>query len=350
VVPVKAWRVHELGEPRDTFVLEDVEEPTRASLAGLGMSLGGWIERPSDDYPVYEDWVLLDMKAAALALPDVTMSQGRYPVPVPRPYVSGQEGVGIVREASGEWAHLVGKRVVACCIQPWGSLAPVAVGVGMIIEVADDMSDEDAAAYVIAAHTAYHAAIRRGQVTAGETVAVTGAAGGIGSAAVQQCLAVGARVIAIVGSEEKAAAVHELGAEAIVHSTHDPVAELRRLTDAKGVDVIVDPVQGEQAGALRQALRVGGRHVLCGHAGGLVRHDPDFYLWNHTLIGVDLGGYPRDEMQRMHDEAQTAIAGWIAEGRYKPVVGKVVDFADVREAIDELANRRTTGRTVVRIP
>jgi NADPH2:quinone reductase len=211
------------------------------------------------------------------------------------------------------------------------------------------MTDEHAAAYVIAAHTAYHAAIRRGQVTAGEIVAVTGAAGGIGSAAVQQCLAVGAQVIAIVGSEQKAAAVRELGAEAIVHATQDPVVELRRLTDGKGVDVIVDPVQGPQAGALRQALRVGGRHVLCGHAGGLVPHDPDFYLWNHTLVGVDLGGYGAEEMQRMHAEAQAALSTWIAEGKYHPVVGKVVDFDDVREAIDELAHRGTTGRTVVRI-
>jgi NADPH2:quinone reductase len=235
------------------------------------------------------------------------------------------------------------------CIQPFGSLAPVAVGVGMIFEVPDSMSDEDAAAYLIAAHTAYHAAIRRGQVTAGETVAVTGAAGGLGSAIVQECLAVGARVIAIVGSDEKAAAVRDLGAEAVVHSTRDPVEALRTLTDGRGVDVIVDPVQGEQGAALRAALRVGGRHVLCGHAGGLLPHDPEFYLHNHTLIGVDLGGYPRDAMQRMHAEAQAAITGWIAEGKYKPLVGKVVEFADVREAMNDLANRRTTGRTVVRI-
>ena len=340
--------MHEVGEPRDTFVLEEVPEPTRDSLAGLGMSLAGWIPRP-EGYPAYEDWVLMDMSAAALGLPDVTMSQGRYPVPVARPYTSGQEGVGVVRDASGEWTHLLGKRVVACCIQPFGSLARVAVGVGMIFEVPDTMSDEDAAAYLIAAHTAYHAAIRRGHVTAGETVAVTGAAGGLGSAIVQQCLAVGARVIALVGSDEKAAMVRGLGAEAIVHTTEDPGAALQTLTDRRGVDVIVDPVQGEQGAVLRQALRVGGRHVLCGHAGGLVPHDPEFYVHNHSLIGVDLGGYPRDEMQRMHAEAQAAIAGWILEGKYRPLVGKVVDFADVREAVDELAKRQTFGRTVVRV-
>lgn len=346
---MQAWRVHEFGAPRDTFVLEEVPPPTRESLGGLGMSLGGWVPRV-EGHPPYDDWVLLDMRAAALALPDVTMSEGRYPVPVPRPYTSGQEGVGIVRDASGEWSHLLGKRVVAVCIQPFGSLAPVAVGVGMIFEVPHAMGDGEAAAYLIAAHTAFHAAIRRGKVSGGETVAITGAAGGLGSAIVQQCLAVGARTIAIVGSEDKAAAVRDLGAEAIVHATQDPVAELRTLTDGRGVDVIVDPVQGEQGAALRQALRVGGRHVLCGHAGGLIPHDPEFYIHNHTLVGVDLGGYPRDEMQRMHNEAQAAITAWIAEGKYRPVVGKVIDFAEVREAIDDLANRRTTGRTVVRIP
>ena len=344
-----AWRVHEFGPPQETFVLEEVPEPSRESLAALGMSLGGWVPR-QDGQPSYDDWVLLDMSTAALGLPDVTMSEGRYPVPVVRPYVSGQEGVGIVRDASGEWSHLLGKRVVAVCIQPFGSLAPVAVGVGMIFEVDDSMSDEDAAAYLIAAHTGFHAAIRRGQVAAGEIVAVTGAAGGLGSAVVQQCLAVGAQVIAIVGSDEKAAVIRDLGAEAIVHSTQDPVAALRSLTDGRGVDVIVDPVQGEQGARLRQALRAGGRHVLCGHAGGLIPHDPGFYLHNHTLVGVDLGGYPRAEMQRMHVEAQAAITGWIADGSYKPVVGDVVDFAEVPAAMAALAARRTVGRTVVRIP
>jgi NADPH:quinone reductase len=181
-------------------------------------------------------------------------------------------------------------------------------------------------------------------------VAVLGAAGGLGSAIVQLCLARGARTIAVVGSEAKAEVCRALGAEAIVHTKVDAAEELRRHTGGRGVDVIVDPVQGEQGAAIRKALAVGGRHVLCGHAGGLIPHDPDFYLHNHSLIGVDLGGYPRDEMQRMHAESQAAISAWIAEGRYRPLVGKVVDFADVPAAIEELANREATGRTVVRIP
>ena len=154
----------------------------------------------------------MKMSTAALALPDVTMARGTYPVPVLRPYISGQEGVGVVIEASPGRQDLLGKRVAAVCIQPWGSLAPISVGISSIFPVPEALSDEDAAGFVIAAHTAYHAAIRRGGVTSGETVLITGAAGGIGSAAIQLCVAVGARVLAMVGGQEKADFVRELGA------------------------------------------------------------------------------------------------------------------------------------------
>ncbi|MBV8951650.1 MAG: zinc-binding dehydrogenase, partial [Actinobacteria bacterium] len=235
-------------------------------------------------------------------------------------------------------------------IQPFGSLAPIAVGVSMIFEVPARMSDEDAAAYLIAAHTAFHATVRRGNVSQGEHVAVLGAAGGLGSAIVQMCVARGARTIALVGSEEKARLCRELGAEAVNHSTHDVPAALRGLTGGRGVDVIMDPVQGEMGATIRSALAVGGRHVVCGHAGGLVPHDPSFYLYNQSLIGADLGGYTRDEMQRMHREAQTAITAWMDAGAYRPIVGRVVGFGDVPGALQDLAERRTAGRTVVRIP
>jgi NADPH2:quinone reductase len=344
-----AWRVHEFGEPAQTFTLEDVAEPTPQALAGLGMGLGGWMPLTPGMQP-FGDWVLLRMSTAALALPDVTMSRGTYPVPVGRPYISGQEGVGVVEAASPGREHLLGKRVVACTIQPWGSLAPLAVGVSMIFEVPEHLTDEQGAAYLIASHTAYHAAIRRGRIAAGETAVVLGAAGGLGSAMVQLCLARGARVIAVVGSPEKAAFCRSLGADAVDHSVGDFVAAVRALTDGRGVDVIMDPVQGEMGAHARSALHHEGRHVLCGHAGGLIPHDPDFYLYNHTLIGVDLGGYTPDEMLQMRTEAETELHQLMAEGRYRPIVERTVEFADVPAAITDLAERRTTGRVVVRIP
>ena len=345
---MKAWRVHEIGDPEKVLVLDDIPAPTPRDLAGLGMGLAGWAPA-GPGTPPFADWVLMRMRCAALALPDVTMARGDYPVPVARPYVSGQEGVGDVVDAAPGRKHLIGKRVVAVTIQPWGSLAEVSVGVSCIFEVAKGMSDEQAAGFLIPAHTAYHAAIRRGGVAKGETVAVLGAAGGIGSAMIQLCVARGAGVIAVVGGKEKTAFCESLGAEAVDHAAGDFVAAVRAKTGGRGVDVLLDPVQGEMGAAARWLLVPNGRHVLCGHAGGLLPHDPHFYMMNVSLVGVTLGGYPPEEMQRMDAEAQAEIEQLLAEGRYRPTVERCVDFADVPAAVADLAARRTLGRVVVRV-
>jgi NADPH:quinone reductase len=351
-----AWRVHEHGEPGDVLVLDEIPEPTAADLAGLGMHMSGWVPVGPGVEP-FGDWVILQMTVAALALPDVTMARGSYPVPVAMPYVSGQEGVGVVIEASPLRRELLGKRVAAVCIQPFGSLAPVSVGISTMFEVPDSMSDEDAAGFMIPAHTAWHAVHRRGKVRAGETVGVLGAAGGLGAAIVQLSVAAGCDVVAVVGGAEKAAVVEELGARAVDHSAgsgtesrwSDVVEAVRDATGGRGLDVIVDPVQGEAGARLRDLLVPDGRHVLCGHAGGLIAHDPHFYVRNHTLVGATLGGYPREEMRRIHGETQDAIEVLVAEGKYRPLVSRCVDFADVPAAVTDLAARRTWGRVVVRI-
>jgi NADPH2:quinone reductase len=335
---VRAWRVHEFGEPADVFVREDVDEPTASSLAGMGMSMGGWVPLDEAPYPVTPQWVIVDMLAAALALPDVTMARGTYPVPVPRPYISGQEGVGRVREASSELLHLVGTRVVGVAIAPSVMPAPSA------------LDDIDAAALIIPAHTAYHAVIRRGQVQEGETVLITGAAGGLGSACLQLAVARGARVIALVGSEEKAAHCRALGAELTVdHSTHDVVESVQALVGERRLDVIIDPVQGSMASRLRQLLAPDGRHVLCGHAGGLEPIDPHCYVANVTLVGATLGGYPPDVMAAMFLEASSELLTMLDAGTFRPITTQAIEFDDVPEALTAMAERRTIGRPVVRL-
>lgn len=348
---MRAWRVHDVGEPEDVFVLEEVDEPTAAGLAAMGMSMGGWVPLADAAYKVTPEFVILDMRAAALALPDVTMARGTYPVPVPHPYISGQEGVGIVREASPGLVHLVGRRVVGVCIQPWGSLADVAVAIAPSIALAPAALDDiDAAAFLIPAHTAYHAVIRRGQVRAGETVLVTGAAGGLGSACVQLAAGRGARVIAAVGSAEKARHCIELGAaDTVDHSTVDVVEGLRELVGDRGLDVIVDPVQGADAPRLRGQLKPDGRHVLCGHAGGLEPIDPHFYVANITLVGATLGGYPPTVMTEMFAEAGAALVAMLDAGTFRTTATQVVQFDDVPQVLTEMAARRTIGRPVVRI-
>jgi NADPH2:quinone reductase len=348
---VKAWRVHEFGEPRDVFVLDDIDPPTPADLEGLGMDLSGWVPLAPGAEP-FTDWVILDVSVAALALPDVTMARGTYPVPVRRPYVSGQEAVGIVTAAAPGRENLIGKRVVTVTIQPFGGLAPVAVGVSQLFEVPEALTDEEAAGFLIAAHTAYHAAIRRGAVRAGETVAVLGAAGGVGSAAVQLCVAAGAEVVAVVGGEDKAAFCRGLGAHAVDHSSApdgDFGTLVREATGGRGVDVVIDPVQGAMGAIAQQLLVPDGRHVLCGHAGGLQPIDPHFYMYNRTLVGATLGSYPRDVMRRIHEETHEALSTMLRAGTFRPQVTQAVDFTKVPDAVTALAERRTMGRVVVRV-
>ncbi|HEX7095309.1 MAG TPA: zinc-binding dehydrogenase [Acidimicrobiales bacterium] len=345
---MKAWRIHDVGEPADVLVLEDIPAPTAADLEGLTMGLGGW-EPLTEGREPFDDWVLLDVSHAALALPDVTTARGTYPVPVARPYIPGQEGVGTVVDAAPKRRHLIGRTVAAVCMQPWGSLAEVSIGISMIFEVPDGMSRADAAGLLIASHTGYHAAIRRGGVTAGETVLVVGAAGGVGSAMVQLCKAHGARVIALVGGAEKVRFCESLGAEVVDHHEVDPVEGVLQLTGSKKVDAILDPVQGPDAARLRAVLAPNGRHVLCGHAGGLAPHPPEFYLHNHTLVGVTLGGYDRAEMARIHEETHEAITALLASGNYRPVTTRCVSFDEVPMAMTDLAERRVTGRAVVEV-
>lgn len=346
---MEAWRVHGVGEPADVLRLDDIAEPTVSDFEHMSMGLAGWIPAGPGLEP-FTDWVLLRMSHAALALPDVTMARGDYPVPVERPYITGQEGVGEVVGAAPAWRHLMGKRVAAVAIQPWGSLASITVGISMIFEIPDGMDDESAAGFLIPAHTAYHAAIRRGQVRNGETVVVLGAGGGLGSAIVQLCLAHGARVIAVVGGSEKVAFCESLGAEAVDHSQGSFVDAVRARTGGAGVDAVIDPVQGEMGVVAQSLLGPDGRHVLCGHAGGLVPHDPHFYLYNRTLVGATLGSYPRDVMRAMNRETQDVLEALIAEGRYRPTVERVVDWSEVPAACTDLAERRTIGRVVVRVP
>ncbi len=367
---MRAWVVRGDGEPADVFVADEVPEPTPEVLDGAKMDLAGWVVDPVrlgvDDpaeqalyqhrasaissRPPYEDWVLLDVRVAALALPDVTMARGTYPVRVARPYISGQEAVGIVTDAPPARAELIGRRVVAVTMQPWGGLAPVSVGIGPVFEVPGGMSDTDAAGFVIPAHTGYHVAIRRGRVSAGERVVILGAAGGLGSAMLQLAVAHGAEVVAVVGSDDKAAFALGLGAHhAVVHGGGSVTDAVRSAIGAEPVQCVLDPVQGSMGADARRLLAPDGRWVLCGHAGGLQPIDPAFYMANHTLVGATLGGYARDVMRAMEAETQVAVVDLWHHGRFRPVTTSEIGFDDVPAALTDIAARRSRGRIVVRI-
>jgi NADPH:quinone reductase len=348
---MQAWVVREKGEPWDVFRREELPEPTPEAVRGYALGLDGLHPRAPGEAPC-EDFVLLRVAAAALAWPDVTMATGEYPVPIGRPYVSGQEAVGIAEWASPRLAHLLGKRVVAFTPQPFGSLAPLCVATApTVFEAPPELDDAEAAAFLIASHTAYHAVHRRGRVAAGETVLVLGAAGGVPSAALQLAVAAGARVVAVAGGAEKADFCLKLGAEIVIdHRAGDFAAAVAQAAGPNAIDVIVDFVQGEAGQHARPLLRVEGRHVLAGHAGGLLPiHPNEFYLQNWTLVGCCMGSGYGEKLPEIERNAHEHLLRLVAEARFRPSVGRVVGFDAVPEALRALRDRSAIGRTVVRV-
>jgi NADPH2:quinone reductase len=346
-----AWVVRGRGAPWDVFERAELPEPTPEEVERHALGLDGLHPCEPGEAPC-RDFVLMRVAAAALAWPDVTMATGEYPIPISRPYVSGQEAVGTVEWASPSLRHLLGKRVVGFTPQPFGSFAERCVATApTVFEAPPALGDEEAAAFFIAGHTAYHAVHRRGAVRAGETVLVLGAAGGVPSAALQLCVAAGARVIAVAGGPEKVDFCRKLGAHvAIDHRAGDFAAAVAREVGPNAIDLIVDFVQGEFGRRARPLLRVEGRHVMAGHAGGLVPvHPNEFYLQNWTLVGCCMGSGYGEKLPEIEQHAHDHLLGLVADGRYRPSVGRVVEFGALPQALRDFGERRALGRTVVRV-
>jgi NADPH:quinone reductase and related Zn-dependent oxidoreductases len=165
---------------------------------------------------------------------------------------------------------------------------------------------------------------------------------------VQLCAAAGCRVIAVAGGKEKVAFCRELGAQiAIDHQREDFVAAVIAAVGHNAVDVIVDFVQGEPGKRARPLLAVEGRHVLAGHAGGLLAiHPNEFYLQNWTLVGVCMGaGYGARGLE-LEETAHAHVMALHAAGRYRATTTRVITLREVPAALGDLHERRTFGRVV----
>jgi NADPH2:quinone reductase len=348
---MRAWVVNGQGNPWDVYEWTEFPEPTHEALERYTVDLAGLRRRKAEEPPA-DDYVIIRVLAAGLATPDVTMATTAYPVPIERPYVSGQEAVGIVEEATPNRRELIGKRVMGFTPQPWGCFAERCVVLGSTLyEAPETMRDEEAAGFVIAGHTAYHAVHRRGRVRSGERVLVLGAAGGVPSAAVQLCVAAGAHVVAVAGGPDKTAFCRDLGAQTVIdHRAEDFVAAVQREFGPGSIDMIVDFVQGEPGQRARPLLSVEGRHVMAGHAGGLIPvHPNEFYLQNWTLIGCCMGSGYGEALPPIEAEAHAHLLRLVEEGRYRPTIGRVIEFSEIPERLRDFTDRSVLGRTVARI-
>lgn len=293
--------------------------------------------------------VRLRVLAAGVNFPDALIIQKKYQVQPPLPFVPGTEVAGVV-DAAGEGVSLAkGTRLVA--FTGTGGFAEyVCVSAAQTMALPAGVSDEVAAGFTMTYATSWHALFNRAALKAGETLLVLGAGGGVGLAAVELGKLAGARVIAAASTDEKLAACHAAGADALInYSTLDLRESVKTLTDGKGADVAYDPVGGGYTEPALRALAWRGRLLVVGFANGEI---PSLrinllLLKEASLVGVYWGEFARREPAanaRMIGE----LMGWLAQGRLKPRVSHVYPLHETPRALDDLLHRRAIGKLVIR--
>lgn len=293
--------------------------------------------------------VRIRVQAAGVNFPDLLIIQKKYQVQPELPFVPGAEIAGqVIDVGEGVTQFRTGMPVAALC-GTGGFAEECIVAAPLVMQVPPGTPMPLAASLTLAWGTSWHAVRDRAALQAGETMLVLGAAGGVGLAAVAIGKALGARVFAAVGSDEKAAVCREQGAESVInYETQDLRAEIRRLTEGKGVDVVFDPVGGRFAEPALRSIAWRGRYLVIGFAGGDIPALP----WNlpllkgASIVGVFWGEFARREPAANMRGLQE-LFGWINSGRIRPVVSRTYSLEEAPQALDDLALRRVKGKVVI---
>jgi NADPH:quinone reductase len=310
--------------------------------------------RVSDDVPEpvgAHPWsdgerLLIEVRAAGVAYPDVLQSRGEYQHGTAPPYVSGGEVAGLVLEAPPGSRFAAGDRVAGLTV--WGAMAERVLGLPQYtVKIPDGMSYVDGAAVYLNYATAWFALYRLG-FAEGETALVHGAAGGVGTATLQMLRAKGGRSIAVVSTEHKAQVAHDSGANSVVFSTGSWLDEVRELTNGCGVDIVIDPVGGDRFTDSLRSLDVGGRLAVVGFAGGSIPTVKvnRLLLRDLSVVGVALEAWARRQPEFMSTLA-AALEAHLAAGDIKPVVGDVVSLDEGGRALHLIEGRAALGKVVV---
>ena len=324
---MRCWQVHELGEPIDRLVLDEVDPPEPAPGR-----------------------LVLDVEAVGLAFPDVLQCRGEYQVKPPLPFTPGSETAGRVSAVGdGVDEALVGRRVVAL----GGGLAErLVLPASSVFEVPDVLASTKAAAVPMNYGTTWFALHDRARLQPGETLLVTGASGGTGSAAIQLGLAAGARVIAVAGGPEKVAACEALGADEVVdhRSFHEPgdlVERIRELTGGAGVDVAYDPVGGDMFQQVRRCMAWDGRLLVIGFVAGIPEIATNHVLLkNYSVVGVHWGASLARRPESFAGQMGEVLA-LASTGAVDPLLHPVYGFDEAARALQDIADRKVVGKVVV---
>ena len=295
--------------------------------------------------------VLIDVHAASVGYMDYLMTCGGYQMRPALPYVPGTDAAGVV-VACGEQVTRFRPGDRVSCESWFGGFAERMVAresMTTLLPANVDFSVESTILHTYL--TAWYALIERARLQAGETVLVTGAAGGIGLACVELAHLLGARVIAVVGSAAKAAIVRKYGAEEVIdHSRADVRQRVKALTSGEGLDVCVDNVGGTLFTTLARLMRFNGRLMPIGFTSGeipsLAMNLP--LLKNYSIVGVFIAAWT----ERFPDDASRAaetVTTWVGEGKLRPHIDRVLPLERAAEAMSAVANRSTQGRIVLRV-
>ncbi len=293
--------------------------------------------------------VRIAVRAASLNFPDLLTVQNKYQIKPPLPFVPGSEFSGMV-DALGEGVtHLKIGDPVACLGSSGGFASHACVNAAQVMPLPPGFDIVDGAAFAFTYGTSQHALMDRGALKAGETVLVLGAAGGVGTAAMQIAKAAGAKVIAAVSTPEKAVWCKSKGAdEAICYGSGDFREAIKQATGGKGPDVVYDPVGGELAELAFRSIAWRGRYLVVGFAGGPIPALPLnlMLLKGAAVIGVFWGDYVRREPKAFGADMQQ-LAAWYAQGLIKPLIDQRLPLRELHKAYALMQSRAVRGKVVL---
>ena len=297
--------------------------------------------------------LLIRVKASGVNRPDVLQRKGHYPVPPGASDLPGLEVAGTI--VSGDAAAMeaagltIGDRV--CALIAGGGYAELCVApVGQCLPVPAGLSDVEAASLPETFFTVWSNVFDRGRLQPGETLLVQGGTSGIGVTAIQLAKAAGARVIATAGSDDKCAACVALGADhAINYRTHDFVAEVKRLTDGNGANVVLDMVAGDYVARELQCMAEDGRLVIIAVQGGVKSEiDAGAVLRRRLVItGSTLRPRPLAFKSDIANSLRTKVWPWLESGRVKPVIHQVFPAAEAAAAHALMESNQHIGKLVL---
>ncbi len=317
----------------------------------VGVEALTWKELPTPEPGPGQ--VRVRIEAASLNFPDLLIVQNKYQIKPPLPFVPGAEFAGVVEAVGGGVTHLQPGQAVACLAGTGGFATHTLAPAALCMPLPPGFPAVDAAAFIMTYATSHHALVDRAQLKAGETVLVLGAAGGVGTAAIQIAKAMGARVIAAASSEDKCALCRAQGADATIdYSKHTPQGGLREAikaaTDGKGPDVVYDPVGGEFAEPVFRSIAWRGRYLVVGFAPGPIPALPLNLplLKGASLVGVFWGDFAKREPQA-NAAMMKQLAQWYGQGQIKPVIDNTMPMAELKAAYARMGSRAVKGKLVM---